>query len=92
MENKSKRIQDLFNTGEIYEGIKLAKRHIKEYGEKDCQLEIFLLAKGLFAVGMYYEAWFWINRTNADPINRIPMAERIERKCGNGTVFVKGGI
>jgi len=80
----AKKIQELYNTGAIHEGIAMAKRHIREYGESEGESPyvIYLLAKGLFAIGFYYEAHYWVNRTLADPENTIPLRERIERHCG----------
>ena len=68
---------------DIYTGILVAKKHIREYGESDgeCPYVIYLLAKGLFATNHYYEAHYWANRTVADPENLIPLQERIAKHC-----------
>jgi len=70
-------VQELFNKGNIWDGIQVAKRYIKENGVKNSQLEIFLIAKGMYAVGQLTDALFWIKQTNADPIVRIPLQETI---------------
>jgi hypothetical protein len=73
-------IQKLFNAGYLHEGIAMAKRFIAKHGKENSQIEILLLAKGLFAAGFCHEAQFWIKKTTADPITRIPLEEKIENK------------
>lgn len=77
-------IQSCFNNGEIYKGCQIAQRHIGEYGVENSQLEVYLLAKGLYAVGEYFEAIYWITKTKADPKNRIVLEERIRRMLPAG--------
>lgn len=83
MTDYAQEIQKLYNEGRIYEGVQLARRQIEDVGVENAQLEAFLLAKGLYAgMGDLHGAYFWLQRTNADPINRIPFTEKIERKLG----------
>lgn len=76
----SSTIQSLYNEGRLYEGITQAKSFIADNGPAQSQYEIFLLAKGLFAADLYFEAKFWIAKTTANPLERIPLEEKINRK------------
>ena len=78
--NHTPEIQNV--TRDIYKGICLAKDFIRDEGVENAQLETFLLAKGLFAVGFIHEAYFWLQKTEADPVNRIPLMEKMERRLG----------
>lgn len=73
-------ICDLYKQGRLCEGIALSLNIIEEKGISNSQYEIFLLAQGLYAGGLLIQAYHWIKLTQADPINRIPLQEKIERK------------
>lgn len=75
-------VQQLYNDGRIYDGTVVARRYIQEHGKQNSQLEILLLAKGLYAIGDLPAAHVWICQTNADPVIRIELQEKIERKLG----------
>lgn len=80
MKNNHVEIQNLMNQGRIHSAISMAKDFILKHGDKESQLEIFLLAKCYFAIGKYQDALYYVRLTEADPINRIPLQEEIESK------------
>lgn len=74
------KINELINKGELYNAIRMARSHIADHGNENSQLEILQLAKLYYATGHYISAAFWIVRTNADPINKFDLEDKLKVK------------
>ena len=64
-------VRELYNKGEIYNGMRLCRAYIREMGS--CVQINHLMAAGYYAMRQYNKAWYWIKEN--------PKSELKERIC-----------
>lgn len=80
MLNPIQEIETLLSQGRLYDAKRICHNLINENSREDCQYAIYKLATIYYALKDYYAAKLWIDQTIADPINSIPLRERIYKK------------
>lgn len=73
-------IQECYNQGDIFLGIDIAQKFVKSQLSENCQLELFLLAKGFYAIRQYENSLYYLNLTKADPIANEELREKLNNK------------
>jgi len=77
MKNALEEIALNLKKGNLYIAKQICFKQIKNYGIEICQLECYYLASIFFALKQFAKAKYWIDLTTADPINSIPLKEKI---------------